>query len=116
MSIKQLKNKCKYEVVFAADKIKYLRRDGNISTKTEIVVCKNHHAEIRKITFKNESDTDKELEIVGIAKDGEAAYHVIKEKEPDVVLLDVIMPKLDGLGVMEHVKKDITLKKMVKPL
>ena len=53
----------KYEVVFASDKIKFLRRDGTISTKTEIVVCKNHHAEIRKITFKNESDEDKELEL-----------------------------------------------------
>ena len=53
----------KYEVVFASDKIKYLRRDDKISTKTEIVVCKNHHAEIRKITFKNEDDVDKELEL-----------------------------------------------------
>ena len=53
----------KYEVVFASDKIKFLRRDGEVSTKTEIVVCKNHHAEIRKITFKNESETDKELEL-----------------------------------------------------
>ena len=46
----------KYEVVFAADKIKYLRRDGKISTKTEIVVCKAFHGEIRKITFKNEDE------------------------------------------------------------
>ena len=53
----------KYEVVFAADKIKFLRRDNNMSTKTEIVVCKNYHAEIRKITFKNESENDKELEL-----------------------------------------------------
>ena len=53
----------KYEVIFAADKIKFLRRDENVSTKTEIVVCKNHHAEIRKISFKNETDVDKELEI-----------------------------------------------------
>lgn len=53
----------KYEVVFAADKIKFLRRDASISTKTEIVVCKNHHAEIRKISFKNEGDVDKELEL-----------------------------------------------------
>jgi cyclic beta-1,2-glucan synthetase len=53
----------KYEVVFASDKIKYLRRDDMISTKTEIVVCRNHHAEIRKITFKNESEEDKELEL-----------------------------------------------------
>ena len=53
----------KYEVVFAADKIKYLRTDGKITTKTEIVVTKNHHAEIRKITFKNESDETKRLEL-----------------------------------------------------
>ena len=53
----------KYEVVFAADKIKFLRRDTKVSTKTEIVVCKDYHAEIRKITFKNEDDTDKELEL-----------------------------------------------------
>ena len=53
----------KYEVVFAADKIKYLRRDGKISTKTEIVVCKTFHGEIRKITFKNEDEEDKTLEI-----------------------------------------------------
>ncbi len=53
----------KYEVIFAADKIKFLRRDNEISTKTEIVVCKSHHAEIRKISFKNESNEDKTIEL-----------------------------------------------------
>ena len=53
----------KYEVIFAADKIKFLRRDTDISTKTEIIVCKNFHAEIRKISFKNESNEDKKLEL-----------------------------------------------------
>lgn len=53
----------KYEVVFATDKINFLRKDSTISTKTEIVVCKNHHAEIRKITFKNEGEENKELEL-----------------------------------------------------
>ncbi len=31
-------------------------------------------------------------------------YRLIKEKKPDVVLLDLIMPKMDGLSVMEKVK------------
>lgn len=52
-----------YEVVFASDKIKYLRVDGSISTATEIVVCPNHHAEIRKIIFKNNSDSPRMLEL-----------------------------------------------------
>ena len=52
---------------------------------------------------------DKDIEVIGKAEDGMDALEQIRDKEPDVVLLDLIMPKLDGLGVMEHVKKDITL-------
>ena len=48
-------------------------------------------------------ESDEELNVVGTAKDGEEAYNVIKTKEPDVVLLDIVMPKLDGLGVLEKV-------------
>ena len=56
-------NPSKYDVIFAADKIKFIRQDRSITTTTEIVVCKNHHCEIRKITFKNTSDDDIELEL-----------------------------------------------------
>ena len=45
--------------------------------------------------------SDKELNLVGKANNGEDVYHLIKEKQPDVVLLDLIMPKMDGLSVME---------------
>lgn len=54
---------------------------------------------------------DEELEIVGIARNGEDACRIIKEKEPDIMLLDIIMPKLDGLSVMERIGYDNTLKK-----
>ena len=54
---------------------------------------------------------DKELELVGHANNGAEIYDIIKEKEPDVVLLDIIMPKVDGLTVMEKVSKDTNLKK-----
>lgn len=48
------------------------------------------------------------IEIVGVASDGMRALEIIEEKQPDVVLLDLIMPKLDGLGVMERVKNSGT--------
>ncbi len=54
---------------------------------------------------------DEELQVIGTAKDGEEAYEMIKTKEPDVVLLDIVMPKLDGLGVIDKVNKDKSLKK-----
>lgn len=53
----------KYEVMFLEDKIKYFRSDGPISTKTEITVLQNHAAEIRKITFYNDSNDLKRLQI-----------------------------------------------------
>ena len=37
---------------------------------------------------------------------------MIRRSTPDVVLLDLIMPKMDGLGVLEKVREDKTLKKM----
>lgn len=48
---------------------------------------------------------DPEIEVVGTASDGEEAMKQIRMRKPDVVLLDLIMPKIDGLGVMERLKK-----------
>lgn len=55
--------------------------------------------------------SDKELSLVGKANNGEDVYRIIKTKEPDVVLLDLIMPKVDGLSVMDMVNKDKTIQK-----
>ena len=57
---------------------------------------------------------DEEIELVGKADDGEKIYTIIKEKQPDIVLLDLIMPKLDGLTVMEKVSMDKSIKKQPK--
>lgn len=55
--------------------------------------------------------SDKELELVGKAKNGEDVCNIIREKQPDVVLLDLIMPKMDGLSVMDSINQDATLEK-----
>lgn len=54
---------------------------------------------------------DKELNLVGRASNGEEVYQIIKELEPDVVLLDLIMPKMDGISLMESVNLDRDVKK-----
>lgn len=56
-------------------------------------------------------EQENDLAVVGTATNGEDTFNIIKEKEPDVVLLDIIMPQLDGITVMEKVKKDKEIRK-----
>ena len=44
-----------------------------------------------------------DIEIVGEAADGESAVEIVTARRPDVVLLDVRMPNLDGLEAARHV-------------
>jgi two-component system, response regulator, stage 0 sporulation protein A len=43
-----------------------------------------------------------DIEVVGTVHNGEEALAVINAKHPDVLLLDIIMPQLDGIGVLEQ--------------
>ena len=45
-----------------------------------------------------------DIEVVGDAADGEAAVRLILERRPDVVLLDLRLPKFDGVEVMRQVR------------
>src|SRR5262249_57139893 len=42
--------------------------------------------------------------------DGEAALVQTRELDPDLVLLDIMMPKLDGISVVKQLKQDATLR------
>ena len=53
-------------------------------------------------TLANYLQKDDEMEVIGMAKNGNEAYEMIINTKPDIVLLDVIMPHLDGLGVLER--------------
>jgi DNA-binding response OmpR family regulator len=43
------------------------------------------------------------------AADGEEALAVTRERRPDLILLDIMMPKLDGIEVCKRLKADVTL-------
>ncbi len=49
---------------------------------------------------------------VHLAKDGEEGLETMKKITPDLVLLDIIMPKKGGFEVMEEMSKDEDLKKI----
>jgi two-component system, response regulator, stage 0 sporulation protein A len=53
------------------------------------------------------------LIVKGIARDGLETIGMLKEHTPDVVILDLIMPNLDGIGVLERVR---SLQLKIKPI
>lgn len=67
--------------------------------KIKVVIADDNKdfCEIMKEYFVKQED----MEIVGIANDGIEAVNIIMKTKPDIVVLDIIMPHLDGLGVLE---------------
>lgn len=51
---------------------------------------------------------------VSVVYDGEEGLKSMKEERPDLVLLDIIMPKVDGFGVMEEMNRhpELSLEKI----
>ncbi|WP_144561525.1 sporulation transcription factor Spo0A [Bacillus mycoides] len=45
-----------------------------------------------------------DMEVIGIAYNGQECLNLLKEKQPDVLVLDIIMPHLDGLAVLEKMR------------
>jgi len=50
---------------------------------------------------------------VSLARDGQVGLRLLKEQDsPDLILMDLVMPKMDGYSVMEEIQKDEELKKI----
>ncbi|KSU85697.1 sporulation transcription factor Spo0A [Fictibacillus enclensis] len=45
-----------------------------------------------------------DMEVIGVAYNGQECLNVLEDKQPDVLVLDIIMPHLDGLAVLERIR------------
>ncbi len=50
---------------------------------------------------------------ISVARNGEEGLKLMRENKPDLILLDIIMPKKGGFEVMEEMQKDKELKKIL---
>ncbi len=59
-----------------------------------------------RVVIKDMLESDPGIEVVGVAKDGLEAIEKTKELRPDIVLLDIQMPRMDGIATLQRIMKD----------
>lgn len=69
--------------------------------KTTILIADDN--EDFALTLVKYLEKEEDMEVIGIAKNGKEACDMVTNTQPDVLLLDVIMPYLDGIGVLEYI-------------
>lgn len=54
-------------------------------------------------------DSEPDLELAGEAEDGRTAVDLVRRTHPDVILMDIRMPRLDGIAALREITDDPTL-------
>ncbi|WP_107841485.1 response regulator transcription factor [Metasolibacillus meyeri] len=67
-----------------------------------VLIADDHHVVRRGLLFFLK--TQKDIEVVGEAKNGMEAVQLVKEVQPDVVLMDLVMPEMDGIQATKRIK------------
>ncbi len=70
--------------------------------KTRIVIADDHVVLCEGM--RSFLEQEKDMEVVGEASDGEEAVHLVDQLKPDVVLMDIVMPKLTGVEATKLIK------------
>ena len=71
--------------------------------KTSILIA-DDHAMLRE-GMRNLLEQEKDFDLVGEATDGEEAVKIAKELKPDIVIMDIVMPKLNGVEATKQIKQ-----------
>lgn len=69
------------------------------------VMIVDDHTIIREGVRLMLGEASDEFQVVGDAADGETALRLVEELQPDVVLMDLRLPSMDGITAIEHIRQ-----------
>lgn len=87
-----------YKVTYAPDQVEYCRKDGNITTHTEVVVSPEDQAEMRRISLTNHSKYDRTVEVTSY-------FEVVLARQND----DIAHPAFSNLFIQTEFTNDALL-------
>jgi len=76
-----------------------------------IAIAEDHQSLVDGITLLLKYEED--ISIVGMANDGEDLLEIVRKKQPQVVLTDIKMPKIDGIAATKLIKKEFPQTKII---
>jgi two-component system response regulator (stage 0 sporulation protein A) len=74
-----------------------------MNKKISVLIADDNEDVVNELSEYLRAESD--MEIAATAYNGEEAYGLILETHPDVIILDLVMPKLDGIGVLKKLQK-----------
>ena len=86
----------------------------NVNMKKNIKVLVADNSEFAKNDLKDFLQNNDKVQFAGVVDNGRDAYRTIIDEAPDIVLIDVILPVMDGFTVIEKINVNKSIKK--KPL
>ncbi len=75
-----------------------------MSNQTRVLIVDDHP--LFRQGLRDVLETDMALEVVGEAADGEVAIEMVEEVKPNVILMDINLPTINGLQVTRRIKND----------
>ncbi len=72
------------------------------SSRLRILVVDDH--ELTRLTLQLAFSSQENIQVVGLASNGQEAVEMVKRYKPDVIVLDLQMPVMDGWSASGHIK------------
>lgn len=78
------------------------KEDKSMDKKLKVLVADSNETEAKRLA----NELSKRMEVIACVFDGVRALECICELKPDVVIIDIMLPMIDGLGVIEKCRED----------
>ena len=88
-----------------------MHSSNNTSSSARIIIADDH--ELVREAMRSLLDSEPDLRIIDEAKDGQESIELTRLQRPDLVIMDVRMPKVNGLEATQTIKEELPTTKVL---